>query len=221
MIKDKTLFVESFRDVFGDWFKPLRPLIDTLYFENLILEVNDLYVKSEVFPPKGNVLRAFRLTPYKDVKVVILGQDPYPNERANGLAFANSDQVTSLSPALRKIRQRIEKDFYDGLKLDFDPTLESWAKQGVLLINTALTASRVAGSHVNLWKPFTEEVLEVLSREKEGLYFCLWGKFAQSFAHLIDEDKHTILKHEHPTAANYQGREWLCPHFKEIKDIKW
>lgn len=213
------IFAETFAPHFESWYLPLYPLLNTLYFENLIYKVNDYYQKSETFPAKGNTLKAFRLTKWNDLRVVILGQDPYPNERATGLAFANPISVNSPSPALRNIVKRVEKDCYNGLKLDFDYSLESWAKQGVFLFNTALTVSRVSGSHVEDWKLFTEEILNTINNKKEGIIFMLWGKYAQSYSHLIDKEKHHILEWEHPTAASYQGREWLCPHFLDSNEI--
>ena len=213
------LFAESFAPHFSSWYLPLYPILNTLYFEDLIHNVNRLYQTSKIYPEKGNTLKVFRLTNWNDLKVVILGQDPYPNERATGLAFANPNTVSSPSPALRSIISNVEKQYYDGLKLEFDLTLEKWAKQGVLLFNTALTVSNISGAHVHYWKPFTEAVLKTISDKKQGIIFMLWGKYAQSYESFIDSSKHYILKHEHPTAPHYRGLKWDCSHFKDANSL--
>src|SRR5690606_1930432 len=121
---------------------PLKEsLLETNYMERLLLLTNQSYKQAIVRPSKKDIFRAFKLTPYEETRVVIIGQDPYPSKRATGLAFGNEEEDAQfgLSPSLRLISECIEKQFYEGLKLDFDPTLVNWGKQGVLLLNSALT----------------------------------------------------------------------------------
>jgi uracil-DNA glycosylase len=214
-------FQQSFVVPFDTWYEPLYDIIKTLYFKDLILTINDLYnnwSKEPVYPNKINVLKVFRECDWNNLKVVILGQDPYPNWRANGLAFANVE-VASPSPSLKAIWEAVECDVHNGLQIDFDVTLNSWSKQGVMLLNAALTTNRLSGSHTKIWKPFTEEVLRTISDKKEGIIFMLWGKVSQSYEEFIDTNKHIVLKEVHPAFSKRLGIPWPCTHFSQVNEI--
>jgi uracil-DNA glycosylase len=205
--------------IFNSWYGLLKPILSTEYFQALIARLNTLYKEKDIWPKRSDVFRAFKLTRYRDLKVVILGMDPYANERANGLAFANSKEVTSLSPSLRKIWETIEIDYYNGLDLNFDPTLEKWAGQGVLLINTALTVEKgKSGSHCKIWEAFTEFLLKQLSLGDPGIIYCLWGKNAQEYKKFIDTEKNYVIEAEHPSYAARNGRKWDFS-FKQVDKI--
>ena len=166
---------------------------------------------------------------------MILGQDPYHDGSATGLAFANRADRRKVSPSLKNIITAVEIDYGNkhevnvkGL-LDVDVSLESWAKQGVLLLNTALTVEQgKAGSHTELWKDFTRMFIEMLSRNKSNLVFVLWGKKAQAYEPYIRGNQ-TILKAAHPASESYTGGNsgfYTCGHFNIInetldKPIEW
>ena len=189
------------------WKKVLQKEFDEKYFGELTEFVKSEYKKSTVYPMAKFIFNAFELTPFDKVKVVILGQDPYhgPNQ-ANGLAFSVNDGI-SLPPSLVNIYKEIESDL--GQKTaNKNGNLENWAKQGVLMLNATLTVRAAqAGSHQNKgWEKFTDGVIKILSEQKEGLVFILWGAYAQKKGAVIDESKHLVIKSAHPSPLSaYNG----------------
>lgn len=206
----------------GDWYPLLEPLFKSKGFENIRNQIKT-YKSSgvKVLPDTRMTFRAFKECQYKDVQIVILGQDPYHDGRANGLAFANSSSLGLVSPSLRNIWKSLETDF-DVLEVDFDHSLESWARQGVLLLNTALTVEKgKAGSHLDLWRPFTERFITALTESKNGIVFMLWGKKAQYFEQFIVGNQH-VLKAAHPAAEVYSGGKagfFTCKHFTQANEL--
>lgn len=185
------------------WKKVLEREFDKDYFKKLADFVKNEYKTAMVYPPPRFIFRAFELTPFDSVKVVILGQDPYhgPNQ-ANGLAFAVGKEV-ALPPSLQNIYKELESDL--GVK---NGDLENWAKQGVLLLNATLTVKAgMAGSHQNKgWEEFTDAVIRVLSDQKENLVFVLWGAYAQRKGAVIDESRHMTIRSAHPSPLSaYNG----------------
>ena len=176
------------------------------YFSKLQTTIDHLYATSIVYPAKKHIFRALNLTPFDDVKVVILGQDPYHGEnQGHGLAFSVLND-TPIPPSLRNIF----KEYQTDLDLPFPSTtdLSPWAKNGVLLLNTTLTVE--AGkplSHANLgWETFTDALLNHLSDEKNSLVFILWGAHAQKKAKFINQSKHLVIKSPHPSPlSSYRG----------------
>lgn len=182
------------------WKKVLQDEFGQDYFTTLREFVKSEYQHSIVYPAPKNIFRAFELTPFDKVEVVILGQDPYHGPRqANGLCFAVNDGVP-LPPSLQNIFKEIENDF--GRKLAHKSgDLERWAKQGVLLLNATLTVeAHKAGSHQGKgWEQFTDAVIRTLSDKKEHLVFILWGNYAKSKGNLVDWSKHEIIESAHPS----------------------
>jgi len=185
-----------------------------------------------VIPPVGSDLlfKAFRSTPFNEVKVVILGQEPYHDNKFNGLAFGNGDpgsNVKAQSPPLKNILKEV---IDSGAGIDGDASLYSWAAQGVLLINSAYTVVQgQAGSHVHLWDGFTKAIVNTLC-EKKNLVWLLWGSKAQDYEAFIDAPSHLILKAGHPSPLNRTHPFTGCDCFnkcdaylssKKIKSIKW
>lgn len=206
----------------GDWYSLLEPILHTKEFETLTKTLKTLKeARTVIYPDTKNTFRAFKLCQLKDTKVVILGQDPYHDGSATGLAFANSATSPRISPSLKNIFKAIETD-YDTFCINFDETLETWAEDGVLMLNTALTVEKgKAGSHLDMWKPFTEELITRLSSTKDDLIFVLWGKKAQEYEKLIKGDN-IILKAPHPAAESYTGGRagfYTCGHFSAINRI--
>jgi uracil-DNA glycosylase len=160
-----------------------------------------------VYPKGGDIFNAFNHTPFDKVKVVILGQDPYHGQnQAHGLSFSVQKGVT-VPPSLKNMYKELADDI-EGFKIPNHGDLTAWADQGVLLLNATLTVrAHEAGSHQNKgWEKFTDHVISVLSAEKSGLVFLLWGRYAQQKESLIDTQKHHVLKAAHPSPFSaYNG----------------
>lgn len=189
-----------------------------------IEQLNAVYNKIPIFPYKQNVFNAFRLCPADKLKVVVLGQDPYPNSRATGLAFANniSDDwfkdrdFGRLSSSLGKVAEAISRDF-GGF---YDPSLESQAKNGVLWLNSSLTVERnKPGSHRKLWAGFIQRLLiQITSNSPKPVAVLMWGKIAQSFEDYIHPRSGKFYA-EHPVAAARRVAPWICNNFKEANQF--
>jgi len=190
----------------SSWQEHLQTEFDKPYFENLITFVKQEYAQHTVYPPGKLIFNAFNLCPFNKVKVVLIGQDPYHEPgQAHGLCFSVNDGV-QFPPSLRNIFQEIQTDI--GTPVPQSGNLTRWAEQGVLLLNATLTVrEHVAGSHQKHgWEEFTDSVIRILSEEREGIVFILWGSYAQSKAQLIDSSKHFILKSAHPSPLSaYRG----------------
>ena len=182
------------------WKKHLKGEFEKPYFKELTAFVKDEYKKGGVYPPPKNIFRAFDLTTFDNVRVVILGQDPYHGpKQANGLCFAVEDGVR-LPPSLQNIFKEIESDLGQPLK-NRSGDLERWAKQGVLLLNATLTVrASLPGSHQNKgWEQFTDAAIKALSEQREHLVFILWGNYAKQKGAHIDRSKHLVIESPHPS----------------------
>jgi uracil-DNA glycosylase len=181
------------------WQNVLQDEFEKPYFKNLVSFVKDEYTSQKVYPGGSQIFNAFEKCPFDEVKVVILGQDPYhgPNQ-ANGLAFSVSDQVR-IPPSLLNIFKEIKDDL--GKDMPATGNLERWAEQGVLLLNATLTVRAAnAGSHQKKgWEEFTDAVVQKVNDLKEHVVFMLWGAYAQKKGAFIDEQKHLVLKAAHPS----------------------
>ena len=187
------------------WTEILSPIKNTEYFETLWRNVEEEYATTKCFPPKNQIFRAIELTTFDEVEVVIIGQDPYHNDfQANGLCFSVSEQVKA-PPSLKNIFTELKDDL--GI-VKTSNELDSWAKQGVLLLNATLTVrAHEPNSHKDLgWEKFTDFIIKEISDKKENVVFVLWGAFAQKKASLIDETKHFIIQSAHPSPFSvYRG----------------
>ena len=217
------------------WYKRLRPTIESDEFKKLANFIAEEKKTKTIYPSREHIFKAFNTTPFEDVKVVLLGMDPYPTEYkgepvACGLAFAPNNPDFK-PPSLRIIYKNLQDTVYkDDLSFPEDLDMRTWADQGVLLLNTGLTVVKgKAGSHIKQWAFFTKAVIETLN-ESSGIIFLLWGKEAQKYKSLINEDKHYILESSHPAASIYSGQPWECNHFQKVnyylklnhnEEIKW
>ena len=175
------------------------------YFANIVKFVNKVYKEKTIFPPKTRILSALDITDYNDVKVVILGQDPYHGiGEANGLAFSVNDGV-KIPPSLKNIYKELHDDL--GIEIPNTGNLESWAKEGVLLLNSVLTVEKdKPASHKNIgWEIFTDSIIKKLNERDKPIVFILWGNFAKSKKELITNPKHLVLTSSHPSpfSVNY------------------
>ncbi len=199
------------------WKVYLQDEFEKPYFKELTEFVKSEYQKKKVYPAPANIFRAFELCPFEDVKVVILGQDPYHGDgQANGLCFSVADGV-SLPPSLQNIFKEIKSDL--GV-LPSVGNLDSWARQGVLLLNATLTVvAGTAGSHQKKgWETFTDAVIKVISEKKEHVVFLLWGRYAQEKGTVIDESKHLVLRAPHPSPFSVHSGFFGCKHFSKTNE---
>jgi uracil-DNA glycosylase len=180
------------------------------YFLDLSKNVDDEYDKNTCFPPKEFIFAAFTKCALDDLKVVIIGQDPYHGKgEANGLCFSVNDGV-KIPPSLRNIFNEVATDL-DTIFLPESGNLERWANQGVLLLNATLTVrENNPNSHKHLkWDIFTEAVIRKISEQKEHIVFLLWGNFAQQKGKKIDGEKHLILQSGHPSPMSANQKKWF------------
>jgi len=201
------------------WREVLKEEFEKEYFLNLKNFLKEEKEKFTVFPPGKLIFSAFDHTPFNNVKVVIVGQDPYHDDgQANGLCFSVSDGIKK-PPSLQNIFKEINSDL--GLAIPETGNLEKWANQGVLLLNATLTVrAHNAGSHQKKgWETFTDRVISVISEKREKVIFMLWGKFAQSKVNLIDTDKHYILYAAHPSPLSAYNGFFGCKHFSQTNTI--
>lgn len=212
------------------WKAVLKEEFEKPYFKALVNFVKSEYKTQTVYPPGNRIFSAFDFTPFDEVKVIIIGQDPYhgPNQ-ANGLSFSVADGVRH-PPSLQNIFKELNNDL--GAPIPVSGNLERWAKQGVLLLNATLTVrASQAGSHQNKgWETFTATVIQKLSDKKENLVFILWGAYAQKKGSVIDVSKHHIIKSTHPSPFSVHNgffgskpfsktNEYLKKH--KISEIIW
>ncbi len=213
------------------WKDMLVAEFEKTYFQELISFVKSEYATHTCYPPGPQIFTAFNSCPFNEVKVVIIGQDPYHGpKQANGLCFSVQDGVP-FPPSLVNIFREINTDL--GKEIPQSGNLERWAAQGVLLLNATLTVRRgEAGSHQGHgWETFTDAVIEQISDQKENVVFLLWGGFAKKKGARIDRNKHYVLESGHPSPLSANKGHWFGnKHFskandylklKGIQEIKW
>ncbi len=201
------------------WKAALAGEFEKPYFASLVRFLHQEKAQGKViYPPGSLIFRAFDLTPVPQVKVVILGQDPYHNPgEAMGLSFSVPDGVRT-PPSLKNIFREIETDL--GIRMSGRPNLEGWARQGVLLLNSILTveAGRAASHRGIGWEEFTDAVIRYLSANCNGIVFLLWGNFAKAKAALIDSSRHHVLQAAHPSPLA-GGAFFGCRHFSQTNNL--
>ncbi|MDA3853416.1 MAG: uracil-DNA glycosylase [Bacteroidales bacterium] len=202
----------------ASWKDILKEEFDKAYFQKLTECVKSEYESTTVFPPEKLIFNAFEQCPFKDTKVVIIGQDPYHDDmQAHGLCFSVNEGV-KIPPSLRNIFKEQTQDL--GLPAPDSGNLLRWAQQGVLLINATFTVrAHQAGSHQRKgWEEFTDAAIRLLAEQSEGLVFLLWGNYAQKKAAMIDETKHLILKSVHPSPLSASRGFYGNHHFSRTNE---
>ena len=214
----------------SSWKSKLGDEFEKPYFQELTEFIKQEYLTQTVYPPGKEIFRAFDCCDFSNVKVVIIGQDPYHGpEQANGLCFSVRDGVR-IPPSLLNIFKEIQNDL--GKPIPKSGDLERWAKQGVLLLNATLTVkASAAGSHQNKgWETFTDAVIKKISDEKTNVVFMLWGAYAQKKGEIIDRSKHYVLMSAHPSPFSADRGFFGGKHFsktneylksKGLKEIDW
>lgn len=212
------------------WDKLLAEEVNKEYFKELINYVNNEYKQKTIYPKKTEVFNAFKYTDYNNVKVVILGQDPYhgPNQ-AEGLSFSVSNEVLK-PPSLKNIFKELESDL--GIPFPEHNSLKPWAKEGVLLLNAVLTVEEhKPASHANKgWETFTDEIIKILNKKEEPVVFILWGNYAREKKTYITNPIHYIIESPHPSPFSARNGFFGSKPFsktneflksKGLKEINW
>ena len=206
----------------GDWYPIVKDTIESQYFEELKEQLKTDLKDGIVYPSGGYIFRAFTLCSIEDVKVVILGQEPYCDGTATGLSFANDNDNEKFSPSLNIIRQELIESIH-GQFFPFNHGLEHWSQQGVLLLNTALTVKQnLPGSHIDLWEKFTIDFISKFSKVRSNIIYLLWGSEAQRYKKHIHGINY-ILEAPHPNEDAYNvnsKRKFLgCDHFNKTNKL--
>lgn len=219
------------------WYNSILPFFESEDGKKILSFLKEESLKGKViYPIQENCFKAFLLTPFNEIKIVILGQDCYPGvvhdkPEACGLAFSYEPQNnldSHVPKSLKNILKEVEDDVYDGLnmhalKKDYEETdLTRWATQGVLLLNTALTVEKgKPGSHLEIWKPFTLHVFKELLNKQTGIIYMLWGNEAKAYKKYINEALNDVLEASHPAAECYKANAGFfgCKHFSKANEI--
>ena len=203
----------------GDWLEALKGEFHQPYYAKLYKTVMDEYHTRRIYPPADDIFNAFALTPLKDVKVVILGQDPYHGDgQAHGLCFSVKPDV-EIPPSLVNIYKELHDDC--GCYIPDNGYLTKWAKQGVLLLNTVLTVrAHQANSHQGRgWEQFTDAVINAVNMQDRPIVYMLWGSPAQRKASMLNNPKHLILKAPHPSPLSAYRGFFGCRHFSQCNEF--
>jgi len=203
----------------GDWQEPLNTFLSRGVLQKIHKAVRTEYKTNTIYPPPNLIFNAFKMVSFANIKVVIVGQDPYiKKDQAMGLSFS-VPKGTSVPPSLKNVFAALENDKEVSFKnpKPIHGDLTKWAKQGVLLLNSVLTVREGASnSHKELeWDKFTDEVIRTIGAKKSGVVFMLWGKFAQAKAKFINRDKHKVLEYAHPSPLASGVDFAKCPHFSQ------
>ncbi len=212
----------------NSWRQVLEQELKQPYFKELQRYVDDAYMKATCYPPKELIFSAFKLCSFEDLKVVVIGQDPYHGKgQANGLCFSVNPGI-KIPPSLGNIFKELHLDL--GVKPSFDGCLERWAKQGVLLLNAILTVEEgKPGSHQKIgWEKFTDHVIQTISEDKKNVVFLLWGGYAKKKGKKIDRTKHLVLESGHPSPLSANRGYWFenshfskCNNYIKKDSVDW
>lgn len=207
-------------EISGDWLPVLQEEFRKPYYKQLYEFVRSEYSTRTIYPPAGDIFNALHLTPLKDVRVVILGQDPYHGEhQAHGLCFSVLPDQPDIPPSLVNIFRELHDDL--GCRMPDNGCLVHWAEQGVLLLNTVLTVrAHQPASHQNKgWEQFTDAIIHAVSEQDRPIVFMLWGSQAQTKAPMLRNPKHLILRAPHPSPLSAYRGFFGCGHFSKCNEF--
>ena len=203
----------------NDWLTPLSPEFKKPYYAKLYKTIREEYSTRQIFPPADEIFTAFELTPLSEVKVVIIGQDPYHGDgQAHGLCFSVKPDIET-PPSLVNIYKELSTDL--GCYIPNNGYLTKWAKQGVLLLNTVLTVrAHQANSHRGIgWEEFTDAAIRILNEQDRPIVYLLWGKPAQMKKSMLYNPKHLILEAPHPSPLSAYRGFFGCQHFSKTNEF--
>lgn len=205
-------------EITNDWLPALQEEFKKPYYAELYKKVLEEYKQTQIFPPADDIFNAFHFTPLSEVKVVIIGQDPYHNVgQAHGLCFSVKPDV-DIPPSLVNIYKELHDDV--GCYIPDNGYLEKWAKQGVLMLNSVLTVrAHQANSHQGLgWEKFTDAVIRAVNEQDRPIVYMLWGRPAQNKAKSVNNPKHLLLKAPHPSPLSAHRGFFGCKHFSQANE---
>lgn len=204
----------------NDWLTCIQDEFKKPYYKELYTFIRQEYNTHVIYPPADNIFNAFHLTPLGEVKVLILGQDPYHGEhQAHGLCFSVLPDQPDLPPSLQNIYKELQDDL--GCEIPNNGYLKKWAQQGVLMLNTVLTVrAHQAGSHQGKgWEQFTDAIIQAVNAQDRPIVYLLWGKPAQSKIPMLTNPKHLILKAPHPSPLSAYRGFFGCRHFSQTNEF--
>ena len=204
----------------NDWLDSISEEFKKPYYKDLFTFVKDEYSKAVIYPPADDIFNAFHYTPLSEVKVLLLGQDPYHNvNQAHGLSFSVLPSQPEIPPSLRNIYKELQDDL--GCYIPNNGYLKKWADQGVLLLNTVLTVrAHQANSHQGHgWEKFTDAVIQAVNAQDRPIVYFLWGRPAQSKAPMLTNPKHLVLKAPHPSPLSASRGFFGCKHFSQANQF--
>jgi uracil-DNA glycosylase len=204
----------------NDWLQAVGDEFKKPYYRDLYQFVKEEYSTHVIYPPADDIFNALHLTPLHEVKVLILGQDPYHNEhQAHGLSFSVLPDQREIPPSLQNIYKELQDDL--GCAIPNNGYLEKWAKQGVLLLNTVLTVrAHQANSHQGRgWEQFTDAIIRAVNEQDRPIVYMLWGRPAQMKASMLDNPNHLILKAPHPSPLSAYRGFFGCRHFSQANEF--
>jgi uracil-DNA glycosylase len=198
------------------WLPILNPILNSKYMRDMMVLLHESYKIQYVTPAKKNIFKAFELTDAEALRVVIIGKEPYLNSNATGLAYANPDHQLKLSPEIKAIAECVQKTMHNGFNIDFDYTLECWADQGVLLLNSAMTNFEGDIDQLTVWRNFIRETVTAIDDENVDIHFVLLGEDAHYFERYINTAFNFVYCEESPEEAIALNRVWDSSVFQEI-----
>lgn len=204
----------------NDWLPSIKGEFSKPYYKELYQFVKEEYSKYRIYPPADDIFNALHLTPLSEVKVLILGQDPYINENeAHGLCFSVLPEQQKLPPSLQNIYKELNTDL--GCTIPNNGYLEKWARQGVLLLNTVLTVrAHESNSHKGKgWEVFTDAIIQAVNEQDRPIVYMLWGRPAQTKMQMLNNPKHLILTAPHPSPLSAHRGFFGCKHFSQANDF--
>lgn len=204
----------------NDWLPAMQEEFKKPYYKELYSFVKNEYSRTTIYPPAEDIFNAFHFTPLSEVKVLLLGQDPYHNvNQAHGLSFSVLPSQKDIPPSLQNIYKELQDDM--GCYIPNNGYLKKWAEQGVLLLNTVLTVqAHQANSHQGKgWEKFTDAVIEALNKQDRPIVYFLWGRPAQSKIKMLNNPKHLILTAPHPSPLSAYRGFFGCKHFSQANDF--
>lgn len=200
----------------NDWLEAVRGEFGKPYYKELFQFVKEEYARTVVYPKADDIFNALHFTPLKEVKVLVLGQDPYHGEnQAHGLSFSVPESQKEIPPSLQNIYKELNEDM--GCYIPNNGYLKKWADQGVLLLNTVLTvrAHKAASHQGRGWEKFTDAIIQAVNAQDRPIVYLLWGKPAQSKIPMLTNEKHLILKAPHPSPLSAYRGFFGCRHFSQ------
>lgn len=222
MINGVELNIDYVKLMGEEWVNFFGELLHTKEFYETMLELHKMYNRKtvKIYPDKHDIFRAFKLCHPDNLKIVIMGQQPYNDSYSNGLAFGIKEDSMKVPIGLNNIAKTVEKTCYKGMNIDFDYTLETWAEQGVLLLNRCFTSSANITPQYLLWRRISEQMFSHIEKNKSGIIFMLWGGFAQQVATRINTNFNHVMIAKNPNSV-FPKDEWKCDHFEKANEILW